>query len=156
MGNILSIMTKYMGVWSRLHRFAHAIQPLYFSSMSTAQELNTVNIALAETTSGNSRNLLCLRQKSGMRSFTAREGTIVILFTKITWWHGNTDSGFSQFKLSYLLLISRILVSKLCPVLTSFNHGWLVEYLSRPRSRLDTKMLSSQYGNSHYKDRVVF
>ena len=60
------MMTKHMFVQCRLHRFAyliiqiilcywlwftHAIQPLYFSSMSPAPELNTGNIALAETTS---------------------------------------------------------------------------------------------------------
>ena len=54
-----------MGLQRRLHRFAyliiqillsyylwfaHAIQPLYFSSMSSAPELNTGNIALAHET----------------------------------------------------------------------------------------------------------
>ena len=59
-------MTKHIVVQRRLYYFAyliiriilcyllwftHAIPPLYFSSMSSAPELNTGNIALAETTS---------------------------------------------------------------------------------------------------------
>ena len=59
-------MTKHVVEQCRLHRFAyliiriilcdqlwftHTIPPLYFSSMSSAPELNTGNIALAETTS---------------------------------------------------------------------------------------------------------
>ena len=65
MENISSMMTKHIVVQRRLHRFAyiiiriivyyqlwftHAIPPLYFSSMSLTPELNTGNIALAETT----------------------------------------------------------------------------------------------------------
>ena len=57
-------MTKHIGVQRRLHRFAyliiqiilcywlgltHAIQSLYYSSLSPAPELNTGNIALTET-----------------------------------------------------------------------------------------------------------
>ena len=66
MGHISSMMTKHIVVQRRLHRFAyliiriilfyylwftHAILPLYFSPMSLAPELNTGNIAQAETTS---------------------------------------------------------------------------------------------------------
>ena len=65
MGIISSMMTKHVVVQCRLHRFAyliiwiilcyqlwftHTIPPLYFSSTSPAPELNTGNIALAETT----------------------------------------------------------------------------------------------------------
>ena len=57
---------KHLGAQSRLHRFAyliiqkilcyhlqftHVSQPLYFSPMSPAPELNSGNIALAEITS---------------------------------------------------------------------------------------------------------
>ena len=66
MGNISSMMTKHIAVQRRLPCFAYliiriilcyllwftpAIPPLYFSSMWSAPELNTGNIALAETTS---------------------------------------------------------------------------------------------------------
>ena len=59
-------MTIHMGVQRKLHRFAyliaqiilcfysyfsHAIPSLYFSSLSPAPEINTGNIAPAETTS---------------------------------------------------------------------------------------------------------
>ena len=65
-GNISSAMTKHMGVQRKLHRFAylivqnilcfesyfsHAIPSLYFSSLSSAPEINTGNFAPAETTS---------------------------------------------------------------------------------------------------------
>ena len=67
MGNVSSMMTNHIAVQSTLHHFAYlviqiiscfwlwftrAILPLYFSSMSIPQELNTGNIVLAETTSG--------------------------------------------------------------------------------------------------------
>ena len=71
MGNISSMMTKHIVVQHRLHRFAyliiqtilyylsyftHAILPHDINFMSPAPELNTGNVALAETISG-----ACLR-----------------------------------------------------------------------------------------------
>ena len=75
--NIFHQWWQNIVVQHRLHRFAyviiriilcywlwftHAIPPLYFNSMSSAPELNTGNIALAETTSEAYKDFILIHQ----------------------------------------------------------------------------------------------